>query len=275
MDDKIGKIILSGEGGQGIQTIAKIISKAISKSGKKVSYLPQFGPEQRGTPSVAFIQISREEIASPRFNKADLLVVLRERAIPVVDQYIQRSTNVLFDSSTVNNRLIKQSESKKFAIPATKISIDNFNNKNINLIIAGHLTKLLSLEKSLVWEIADKQLSNKFKNANEKQLAKKSFDFGYESEVEKRKFSKPEYRAKKSINIYKNSLKNAFISPELCKGCGICIEKCPVGALKFGSSVGVYGNPVPEIDLDKCIACGNCFRFCPDCAIKVKKISNK
>ncbi|HPL01377.1 MAG: 4Fe-4S binding protein [Patescibacteria group bacterium] len=73
--------------------------------------------------------------------------------------------------------------------------------------------------------------------------------------------------------ISKNREREAFISPELCKGCGICIEKCPVGALKFGDEIGVYGNPIPEIDIDKCINCGNCFRFCPDCAIKVKKKS--
>jgi len=65
--------------------------------------------------------------------------------------------------------------------------------------------------------------------------------------------------------------KTAYINPKSCKGCSICVEKCPVKALAFGDTLGVYATPVPDIDLEKCIACGNCKRFCPDAAIKVDK----
>lgn len=59
----------------------------------------------------------------------------------------------------------------------------------------------------------------------------------------------------------------------LCKGCGICIEKCPFKAIRFSQKdLGVYSTPSIEIDMEKCTACGICEINCPDSALKVEKI---
>ena len=57
----------------------------------------------------------------------------------------------------------------------------------------------------------------------------------------------------------------------LCKGCGLCKEKCPKKCLNWASSLGLYGTPVVEPNIDDCIACGTCQSVCPDCAIIVVK----
>ncbi len=57
----------------------------------------------------------------------------------------------------------------------------------------------------------------------------------------------------------------------LCKGCGICLVKCPQKALYFGKEKGVYSTPAPEVDPQKCKLCGICEIFCPDSAIKTEK----
>ena len=46
------KIVLAGEGGQGVQSIAKILVEAGYEAGKQVLYIPNFGVEQRGGVSV-------------------------------------------------------------------------------------------------------------------------------------------------------------------------------------------------------------------------------
>ncbi len=62
----------------------------------------------------------------------------------------------------------------------------------------------------------------------------------------------------------------------LCKSCGLCIEICPVKAIKFTEEeLGYHGNPAIKVDMKKCIACGNCERICPDCAVKVSVKSKK
>ena len=57
----------------------------------------------------------------------------------------------------------------------------------------------------------------------------------------------------------------------LCKGCGLCMEKCPQKCISWSKNLGVYGTPSTEADMEKCIACGICASVCPDCAIAIVK----
>jgi len=62
--------------------------------------------------------------------------------------------------------------------------------------------------------------------------------------------------------------------PGLCKGCGLCREKCPKQCIAWSNVLGVYGTPTVEAN-DECIACGICQRVCPDCAIHIEKKKTK
>lgn len=53
------------------------------------------------------------------------------------------------------------------------------------------------------------------------------------------------------------------ISESRCSRCGLCEEKCPVGAIKL--------NPLPLIDYKECIQCFTCHEFCPEGAIELKR----
>lgn len=269
------KLLLTGEGGQGIQTIAKVISAAAVEAGYHVSYIPSFGVEQRGTPSVAFIIISDTEINYPRFNVADYAVILQRRAIDVAYKYISPNTRVIFDSSTISFADLPKLSALVFATPATKYAYEKFTQRAFNILITGKLTKLLNLDKDKSWKAVEKTLFKKLKDEKVKKANRDAFLLGYDVVFEEKIFTEPTFMPSKEKIVMKGFNKEAMILPERCKGCGICIEKCPVKALKFGDTLGVFATPTPEIDLEKCIACGNCSRFCPDSAILVEKNSNK
>jgi len=60
--------------------------------------------------------------------------------------------------------------------------------------------------------------------------------------------------------------------PGLCKGCGLCREKCPTDVIVWSDRLGIYGTPtVKAKDRDSCIACLICEQVCPDCAIKIER----
>ncbi len=82
------KILIAGNGGQGVQTSAKILAQAVFQSGRHASFIPNYGLEQRGGMSLAYLQISDEEIAYPRFAKPDILVMISEEVKERVKQYI-------------------------------------------------------------------------------------------------------------------------------------------------------------------------------------------
>lgn len=59
----------------------------------------------------------------------------------------------------------------------------------------------------------------------------------------------------------------------LCKGCGLCLFKCPLRAISWDSkNLGVYGTPSVKVDINKCIACNLCSLVCPDSAIRVENV---
>jgi len=67
--------------------------------------------------------------------------------------------------------------------------------------------------------------------------------------------------------------KKLIVFQGLCKGCGLCIEKCPRKAIKYSQKeLGVYSTPTVEIDVEKCNGCGICQTICPDSALKIEKI---
>ncbi len=66
--------------------------------------------------------------------------------------------------------------------------------------------------------------------------------------------------------------KKVIVFHGLCKGCGLCIEKCPQKAISYSKKdLGVYSTPTVEIDMKKCNHCGICEIICPDSALKIDK----
>lgn len=71
---------------------------------------------------------------------------------------------------------------------------------------------------------------------------------------------------------FADSEKKIVVFHGLCKGCGLCLEKCPQKAISFSKSdLGVYNTPTIEIHLNKCNSCGICEIICPESAIKLEK----
>jgi len=56
------------------------------------------------------------------------------------------------------------------------------------------------------------------------------------------------------------------INPTLCAGCGICVDKCPVGAV----------NPeTASVNTDDCIVCMGCVNNCPEGAVSMTFMGKK
>ena len=56
---------------------------------------------------------------------------------------------------------------------------------------------------------------------------------------------------------------------ERCKGCGYCVEFCPLGVLVMSSKFNAKGYYYPEvISPEKCSGCDLCGMYCPDFAIR-------
>lgn len=55
------------------------------------------------------------------------------------------------------------------------------------------------------------------------------------------------------------------ILPELCKGCGRCIDACPKHCIELGHEINQRSGLIPvSIDYDVCNGCGICISACPE-----------
>lgn len=272
------KILLAGEGGQGIQSAAKIIANAAKLSHKNVNYLPSFGVEQRGGVSLAYIQFSENKINYPRFNKANIVVCFSNRSIESVKDYLDDNSLFVFDSSVLTNKNIEKIKpiiKRYLMIPADKIAKEKYSIRVVNMILIGAITtqfkdiSYTEFEKAITKEFKEKSVKNP--NIEEMNLSafKEGINLAENFNANITKIS--------GINEIdpQRTFEKEDISwtrfPEYCKGCDLCIHVCPVKALSKSKDNNFLQTQMPIVDINKCIGCKKCMHICPDGAIQVKK----
>ncbi len=187
---KTTKIALAGEGGQGIQSVADILAEAGNDTGKQALYIPNFGVEQRGGVSVAYVQISDEQIGSPKFTKGDIVMALSDRAVGRTAKYVDHNTIFVYDSSLVDpsgdagpilDKLNKEA-GQVLGLPANDICKNEFHPRVFNIMVLGaviELTKVLPPEN--VKSAIESKLKRKFDQKPElRDMNMNAFDRGIE-----------------------------------------------------------------------------------------------
>jgi 2-oxoglutarate ferredoxin oxidoreductase subunit gamma len=140
------RIVVGGEGGQGVQTVAEVLAEGAYASGLEASYMPNFGVEQRGGVSFAFVQIGDEPIIAPKFKGADLAVALSDRAFERLAPYLTPSTLVVVEASAQRNPSSSPHASGGVVlVPAAKIAQAEFEPRAFNIIMLGVLAGLVNM----------------------------------------------------------------------------------------------------------------------------------
>jgi 2-oxoglutarate ferredoxin oxidoreductase subunit gamma len=132
------KIAMAGEGGQGVQSVAQILMDAAILAGKEALYIPNFGVEQRGGVTIAFLQIGDEKIGAPKFKIGDIVLALSDRAVRRTQMYVGPQTLFVYDSGIqgVEGDLPKNAK-RVLAIPALETANQKLSPRVFNILIMG------------------------------------------------------------------------------------------------------------------------------------------
>lgn len=182
MKNKPFRIIICGEGGQGAQSMAKVIAKSAYEQGLKSTYVPYFSTEKRGGVSIAFAQVGDVAPAYPRFSEADLWIALSQRSIGRIKEFLGPKTKVIVNSFLVRD-ISELKGHEVYEINAGKIAIEELkNNRVFNVIIMGAMVKHIpNLSEDGFKHAMTKTFEKHYKKDPElKALNEKAFDRGFE-----------------------------------------------------------------------------------------------
>lgn len=160
-DKEPTKILLAGDGGQGIQTIADVICRAVFENNKHVTHIPNYGLEQRGGVSLAFIQISDRGIMYPKFTRPDILIIMSSQARERTKSY-QSEAGRIFDIKDYVEEMNKNN------IPA----------QSQNIFFLGLLSKVLEYEGFLKTDETLMILAGRLKSKPGWEQNEKAFESG-------------------------------------------------------------------------------------------------
>lgn len=149
--------VFSGSGGQGIMSAGIMLAHTAIDMGKHATYLPEYGPEQRGGSAKCTVVISDDEIVSPLPRLCDNLIAMNAQALAKFGGDIKdgglllANANRISDTSEVTNATV-------ISAPVDDISLEVGSDKTANIVLLGILigaTGIVSRE-TLILSLEDK-----------------------------------------------------------------------------------------------------------------------
>lgn len=152
------EIIIAGFGGQGVLSMGKILAYAGLLEGKEVSWMPSYGPEQRGGTANVTVILSDERISSPVLNQYDIAIILNQPSMDKFEDKIKPGGILIYDGYGIHT-LTNRMDITIYRVDAMDTATEMQNEKAFNMLILGGLLQveplvqienvLLGLKKSL------------------------------------------------------------------------------------------------------------------------------
>ena len=135
------EIIISGFGGQGVLSMGKILAYSGLMDNKEVTWMPAYGPEQRGGTANVTVIVSDEKISSPILSKFDIAIVLNQPSLEKFEPKLKPGGILIYDSFGIINSPTR-SDITVYRIDAMDKAAEMKNGKVFNMIVLGGLLKV-------------------------------------------------------------------------------------------------------------------------------------
>lgn len=135
------EIIIAGFGGQGVLSMGKILAYSGMLEGKEVTWMPAYGPEQRGGTANVTVIISDERISSPILSKYDVAIVLNQPSLDKFMPKLKPGGMLIYDGFGIVNPPTRD-DIKVYRIDAMDKAAEMKNAKVFNMIVLGGLLKV-------------------------------------------------------------------------------------------------------------------------------------
>ena len=131
-------LVVSGSGGQGVMSAGIMIAQTAVSAGKYATFLPEYGPEQRGGSAKCTVIISDDQIISPLPKKCDTLIAMNEQAYNKFSEDIKEGGLLVINSSRVVSG-VDRTDVTVVAVPVDDVALELGNVKMANTVLIGAL----------------------------------------------------------------------------------------------------------------------------------------
>lgn len=132
------EILFAGFGGQGILSMGKILAYAAVLRGKEVTWLPSYGPEQRGGTSNVTVVVSDEKISSPIVGTFDILVALNQQSLSKFEQCVKPGGLLVYDTYGISESP-RRRDIDIYSADAMRTAAENGLQKTFSTLVLGAL----------------------------------------------------------------------------------------------------------------------------------------
>ena len=136
------EIIIAGFGGQGVLSMGKILAYSGLMDDKEVTWMPSYGPEQRGGTANVTVILSDEKISSPILDSFDIAVVLNQQSLDKFEPKVKPGGILIYDANGINN-LPSRDDIRVVRVEATRACMEMGNSKTYNMVIMGALLEVM------------------------------------------------------------------------------------------------------------------------------------
>ena len=121
--------------------MGKILAYSGLMEDKEVSWMPSYGPEQRGGTANVTVILSDERISSPILNQYDIAVVLNQQSLDRFESKVKPGGVLIYDSYGIH-KVPTRKDINVYCIDAMEASIEMKSGKSFNMIVLGALLKI-------------------------------------------------------------------------------------------------------------------------------------
>ncbi|MGL5317667.1 MAG: 2-oxoacid:acceptor oxidoreductase family protein [Bacteroidales bacterium] len=142
------EIVIAGFGGQGVLSMGKILAYSALMENKEVSWMPSYGPEQRGGTANVTVIVSDERISSPVLNQYDTAIILNQPSMDKFESKVKPGGILIYDGYGINKPTTR-TDIQVYRLDAMDIASQADMKKVFNMIILGGYLKvcpIVSLE---------------------------------------------------------------------------------------------------------------------------------
>ena len=132
------EIIIAGFGGQGVLSMGKILAYSGLMDDKEVTWMPSYGPEQRGGTANVTVILSDKKISSPVLDKYDIVVALNQQSLDKFAPRVKAGGTLIYDTNGIHNHPTRD-DIRTLPIDAMTATLEIGNSKAYNMVVMGAL----------------------------------------------------------------------------------------------------------------------------------------